>query len=164
MYPEMDKIEKEQVEWVFSLTGGELADAPLRFAEVKTEPYRMAGGLKGSVLTVRRWWRRWWYDGVPEYARRDLTGGWDDQNYITIVTDCLFGEPPKKIIAKGKVWRRVAVYTSSGEGECPGHGRAVAEDEAKDGRCPLCEDPVGKEHGMIYLGDGWAEVVYRTRS
>lgn len=33
---------------------------------------------------------------------------------------------------------------------------------ARTARCPYCEARIGEEHGYIYLGDGWAEVVYQS--
>lgn len=148
MYPEIDRNEREQIEWVFGLTGGELNDKPLRYANLvccmKHPEYE-------------RHWAPYFYDGVPEYARRIeyKLGG----SFMTVVHCALYGsEMPRVIYAGGKRWRKIATYTSSGETECPGK-----DFDSPSRPCPLCEAREGEEHGMIYIGEGWAEVVYRAR-
>lgn len=159
-----DAAEREQVMWVFSLTGGELNDKPI----VSDDGYRIA----------------YHYDGPPDYARREefsdcLDGGVD---YFTAVRDIMFGEPPATLAFKGKVYALQATFSSSGECECPGrtlHECSGSEDHATidddgctvsvvaDGECNggtecvLCGASNGEPHGYIYLGDGWAELVYR---
>jgi hypothetical protein len=150
MYPVEDANEKRQIEEVFGLTGGELADAPLRYA------YHVEPGGPGDEPVKRRW-ARYFYDGRPAYEERRAQ---ESGSFITIVACELFGTMPRVIQARGKRWRKVASYTVSGETECPGK---AAEDVVTAVRCSYCEADVGEEHGMIYIGDGWSEVVYRAR-
>lgn len=142
------EIERESVEWVFALTGGELEDKPWRFASVD----------KNGEL--ERHWAWYWYEGQPEYLKQDYS-----HTYRTAV---LWWEPPKKIRSHGREWRLVGLYRSSGETECPARGCdegvEVLEKQCDGGNvCPLCEEDVGETHGYIYLGDGWCEAVYRTK-
>ena len=37
----------------------------------------------------------------------------------------------------------------------------LGESARLEDRCPLCEAGPDEDHGYIYIGDGWAEVVYR---
>lgn len=153
MYPEIDQVEREQVEYVFGLTGGELSDRPLRY-------YGSTETGCGNVLDPKRKWARYWYDGAPDYVGRqfDRFG-----SVMTMVMDCLFGYPPKRILSQGKVWRRVAAFTNSGECECPEADGMVRYDST-GGECRLCGAADQEEHGFIYLGDGWTEVVYVSRA
>lgn len=162
MYPVNDKDERAQVERVFSLTRGELADAPLRY--FRPEGVCMTGA--GNPLPARRCWARYWYEGTPDWPR--ITRG----SYITIVACELYGSLPSRIQAHGRKWRKVARYASSGEAECPGrldNGsdealRVDASDCAADsGHCYYCEEKIGEPHGFIYLGDGWGETIYYSR-
>jgi hypothetical protein len=149
-YPKIDQNEQEQIMEVFRLTGGELADKPLRYLPVD-----------GDDPEERRW-ARYFYDGAPPYIEWGLEfklGG----TFLTIVTCELYGEMPKRIMTSdGRVWRKVRTFRSSGEAECPCKG--VDTEDLPKGTCPLCAAKEGEEHGMIYIGEGWAEVVYRTRS
>jgi hypothetical protein len=87
----------------------------------------------------------YWYEGVPEYSSelRHLDGA------RTVITCCLFGhpEPPAG-------WEQVASFTSSGEAACWWCGEGTGND-AERLRCKLCEGD-----GLVFLGDGWCEVVY----
>lgn len=92
-----DLPEREEIEWVFGLTGGELADEP------------WAG-------------HRYWYEGIPEYAHDDFpphAEAWGD--YRTIVMQALYSPPPERIAdpATGDVWILDKTYSSSGEAELP---------------------------------------------
>ena len=89
----------------------------------------------------------YWYEGVPHYAVE--LGDIDDAR--TAILDCMFGvpEPPSG-------WKVVASYSSSGEAECWWCYGRNGEDQ-RDG-CPLCEGD-----GIIYIGDGWREVVMVPR-
>ena len=156
MYPIHDPVEAESVTWVFSLTGGELESSPLRYAyrsdTARFVDYKFQPGFK-------RGWIRYWYDGSPEYVAREhgrLRG-----STITLVSDCSFGGPPSVIYARGKRYRRIAQFVSSGETECP--GKDCEEPIPEGERCPLCEGDASEGHGYIYLGDGWAESVYYCR-
>lgn len=154
MYPKTDFTEKQRVEQVFDLTGGELADKPLRLAYA-----RSSGDTSG--LPYRRTWARYFYDGVPNYAEADFarrTG-----TFITIVVDEQFQELPRTIYARGRRWKRIAAFRSSGETDCPDTGHVIAEAVFPLDRCPLCEARIGEHHESIYIGDGWSEVVYGAR-
>lgn len=162
------KIERERVEWVFGLTGGELEDE----------------AWEGN---------RYWFDGPPEYGGEDFRDQYaPGVEYRTVVRNALYapsrqeiqGEPTAK--GPGPSWRLVRTFTSSGETECPGRGDTSGETllvgghlapglrkmetvgaykvgAVTDGRCPLCEAEKGQPHGFIYLGEGWVEVVYRRQ-
>jgi hypothetical protein len=124
--------EREQVEYVFGLTGGELDDEPW-------------GGFKYN------------YDGPPDYAASDYPDRYDfNVQYRTVIGDFLFGGPPEVIEDDQGVWHKSGMFTTSGETECPLHDQPVEEE-----RCPLCDEARGDEHGYIYIGDGWAEVIFR---
>ena len=153
MYPIVDTKEKMEVQEVFGLTGGELEDRPLRFLGEK----RWQSDGSGTGEWSRRW-ARYWYTGSPDYAPK-IERRWRG-DVMTIVTCELFGTLPTKIFAKGKRWRKVARFASSGEVECPWKDTDPVGDE--DGPCNLC-DAIGGAHGYIYLGDGWSESVYVAR-
>jgi hypothetical protein len=138
-----DPIERQQIEEVFGLGGGELSDKPWQGF-----PY--------------------WYVGIPDYLGR---AEYPDQHssgieYRTVVTCLLYGDAPTIIDDGSQRWQRTEHFTSSGETECPwaqaDDGPTVTADQAKDGECPLCGESVGSEHRYIYLGDGWSEVIYRN--
>ena len=176
MYPKIDEQEKSQVEEVFGLTGGELSDKPMRIAELKYDPgipsmIEKWGKSYAPKWIAKRWWVRYFYDGVPSYVERDFRNM--SGSFFTMVKNCLFGSPALHIVAQGKIWRRVATYTSSGETDCPFQGvsdedvpwaeRTHLGDRSTVHHCPACEAEKGEEHGCIYLGEGWAEIVYRAR-
>lgn len=174
--------EREQIEQVFELTSGDLSDEPW---EMKSAP-EWAQGFQpkcpacGNYLLpctatatgihpgFEPYRCTYWYEGVPEYAEEsfpelnhhDIYS--TTHEYRTIVRDVTFGSPPERTIDG---WERVATFTSSGETECPergGYAWVPTVDEGS-GPCYLCEAKPGEEHGYIYIGDGWAEVVYRRR-
>jgi hypothetical protein len=65
--------------------------------------------------------------------------------------------PPERIADAEGIWELQATFVSSGEAECPQGTESVEEE-----RCPLCDEARGQSHGYIYLGDGWAEAVFRN--
>lgn len=91
----------------------------------------------------------YWYSGVPEYATelRDL------EDARTAIVCCLFGfpEPPTG-------WEQVAVFSSSGEAACWWCGEGTGN-EADRPTCKLCGGD-----GLVYLGDGWCEILYGRRT
>jgi hypothetical protein len=143
-------IEKEQVEWVFGLTGGELSDEPWLVA---VENH----GEEEARTFV------YWYEGVPEYAAEDHKDRFDEGvQYRTIVKDCSCLVPMhEKLRDEQGEWVLVRTFSSSGETECP----AKNDDETKiaEKKCLLCDADPGDEHGFIYLGDGWLEAIYRNQ-
>jgi hypothetical protein len=139
--------EREQVEWVFGLTGGELDDDPLKWTDEDGRE--------------RAW--AYHYDGVPEWCEREdfpdrYANGVD---YFTLVEiGCSYGSgAPETIRFDGKLYVRVHQYVHSGETDCPrgpcGEGQETVEEEL----CYLCEAERGEAHGCIYVGDG-CESVY----
>jgi hypothetical protein len=139
-----DTVEREQIAWVFGLTGGELSDSPFVTADERTFAY--------------------WYDGAPEYDDHD----YEDLGFetlMTVIASELYSREPDRLVEKdGSVWRRLASFTSSGETECPGQQDdepTVTDAHCNGGdRCVLCDEAKGEEHGFIYLGDGWVEIIY----
>lgn len=163
------ELERERVACVFGLGGGELNTPHPDFPD--SEGWDGPDGIAH------------WYNGVPEYATelRDAhevecehcggdgidpdTGdecevcdgrGDLDVEVRTAILDCMFGfpEPPAG-------WERIASFSSSGEASCwwcaagavdDGNGNGVAKTT-----CPLCEGD-----GLVYIGDGWREVVYAS--
>lgn len=83
-------LERERVEVVFRLTGGELHDRHPKFPDEWDDVFA------------------YWYEGTPEYAE-DL----DDTDCRTAVVDCLYGFPD---VPEG--WEQVAAFSSSGETQC----------------------------------------------
>lgn len=126
-----DNLERDRIACVFGLGGGELHQADDRF------PDEWDGVFEH------------WYDGVPDYVSLSELGLDNDDEVRTAILDVLFGppEPPPG-------WRFVASYTSSGEAACWWCGDGTGNEEARDA-CTLCEGD-----GYVYLGDGWAEVVF----
>jgi len=138
------RIQRECVEWVFGLTGGELNDKPWRpFTE------RDLSGEPETFLYS--------YDGPPDYDVRDSSDG----DYVTVVSDCLTGEEPENLYENGTRYVRVAIFMSSGETDCIGPADESHVGESVERPCPYCESQEGEEHGCIYLGDGWCETVYQ---
>jgi hypothetical protein len=94
---------------------------------------------------------RYWYDGAPEYAASDYRN--DSRRLVTLVACELWSE-----IKVDQGWDRVASFTSSGEAACPWCGDGTGEEEEGRDGCLLCEGD-----GLVYLGDGWREVVFAKR-
>ncbi len=137
-------IEKERIEQVFGLTGGEL----------ETSPWKCQSRENPELSIDREWSFAYWYEGVPEYAKRDFEDP-HDGCHRTVVTECVFGAPPAVLEDEDGRWYRVQSYSSSGETQCSWEG---CEDAEENLPCKICEGE--DEHGCIYLGEGWCEVVY----
>jgi hypothetical protein len=133
--PERHAQETAQIAEVFGLTGGELESEPWRSTAIKE--------TSGTLYEVNSFW---WYEGAPEWSELAKDTSFE---YRTQVRDILFGEP-ETVLQPGD-WQLVATYLNSGETECHHADAGIA-----DADCPLCEGD-----GFIYIGDGWAEVVYR---
>ncbi len=170
MYPIHDAIERQRVEWIHGLTGGETADRPFRMLDLG----------RGKRL-----WARYWYEGAPDWSnehaydsgRKGWRGSWR-----TLVWDSgSYGShlPPQSFRdSSGRRWRKVASYRSAAECECPvpdSHLGKVTRREAvllpankwdrqypkrRKAECPMCEERIGSEHSYLYLGEGWLEAVY----
>lgn len=156
------EIEREQVEWVFGLTGGELNDGPFIYHTMSN----YSGWVEHQHL--------YWYDGCPDYVDRAERQEWEETDAVTLVVagGGYLSPPSPWIVTDRGAWVLVATYTSSGEAECPlrdvedGEGEDVGRGLVEDGRCYLCEariigtvDNPPEGHGYIYTGDGY-EAVY----
>lgn len=143
------RIERECVEQVFCLTGGELNDKPVTYTDDSGE---------GTL--------RYTYDGGPDYAQSDF----EDlhSNYVRYFTAVRQYSPHhtseimgSEIKIDGKTYKCVSVFNSSGETQCPCADMGGEPDPFAGKECPYCGKQDGEKHGHIYLGDGWCEVVYR---
>lgn len=146
--------EREQVAEVFSLTGGELEDAAWH-AEDRS--------------VARDWTFTYWYQGVPDYVQSeyDAMPLSYAPTYRTVCRNEMFGDVPERVTDDEGTWLRVARYRTSGETECPGKNGSIPGIADERGLnimetpCPLCGENPQSFHGHIYIGDGWAEIVYR---
>jgi hypothetical protein len=152
-----EEIERERIEWVYGLTGGELADTPWRgFAGDESHER----DVEPVAIT-----RAYWYEGIPDYCERSERERWTyDTRAVTLITwgGGYLPYPKKWIADESGIWVKVACYTNSGETECPGRhedeGPKVRPEQCgEDGWCLLCEER--EEHGYIYLGEGY-EAIY----
>jgi hypothetical protein len=140
---------KQQVMWVFGLTGGELAD----------QPWEVERGDDPEDTEVFDYW----YKGAPDYAEGDFES---EATLRTVCYNNLFMTLPKTIADRktGEEWALVRDYGSGGETACPGQDEGKVEKRhctEETDECVLCEEKVGEPHGMIYLGEGWVEAVYQ---
>lgn len=153
--PEPEGNEREQVQQVFGLTGGELMD-------VEWETHLPHVETHSVTFT-------YWYHGVPEYVSESLQFP-ISQTYRTVCESELYGMVPERVTDDEGTWKVVARYSTSGEVECPCRNSDNPDAVSVDNPCPLCgadgtdaypiTEPV---HGYIYIGDGWAEIVYRLQ-
>lgn len=88
--------EREQIEVVFGLLGGELEKKPWD-----------GGRWDGDRFP-------WWYEGIPEYAKDEPWHVKDLYEYATVICEEIDGE---RDTPEG--WERVARYSSSGEADHP---------------------------------------------
>jgi hypothetical protein len=129
--------------------------------------------LTGGELDDEPWnGFRYNFDGVPDWARPDFKDRYD-REYRTVVSCFLYGGPSERIVDASGEWTLQATYSSSGETECPLRDVDAEEQEAiythrekqfnlpRIERCFLCDEERGDDHRYIYLGDGWAECVFR---
>lgn len=113
--------------------------------------------------------------GCAEYAESDFKRferDWYDVSYRTLVfPGGVINAPHRELYDGQGVWKLVETYANFGEVECPyrsykdprqrivgGDGEADLLDE--NGRCQLCDEEQGDEHGYIYLGVCAYEAVY----
>ena len=150
VYQSEAQQEREQVENVYGLGGGELDDSGDNF-----------GGYA------------FWYEGAPEYAdeARDY-----DNEYRTVLMlgGGFLPNPEKTLEADGQTWTFAANYMNSGESDCwvcgsGGNGKEWWAEEFEkehgeaprpDDQCGLCETEFNDMPGMVYIGDGY-EAVYK---
>jgi len=166
------RVERERIEWVMGLTG-ELDDHPWEpwkpYVEDRIGEFaqdHLDGRFNAWDQASERQSFAYTYEELPEWASSDYPDRFDsDVHYRTIVVDCLFGGPPSTLIDGGRVYKLASSYQHSGERECP--LADVERDDSDDHEyavkrpCELCEAQDGEEHGYIYLGEGWCEVVYK---
>ena len=161
------QIERECVEWVFGLTGGELMDRPWVVVTLRKNPEDadVSDEEMGEPYT-----NPYWYSGVPKWVAREIPHQ-DVYDFRTIVRCVSHGGAYARLWDPftNEAWELVETFTSSGETQCPLHDVEDAPETAyENGRCVYCEaERITKrgedvtKHGHIYLGDGWAELVYR---
>jgi len=140
-------IERERMACAFCLGGGELHEPHPDFPDE----------WDGTIA--------YWYEGTPEYA----TEYRDEHDCRTALMSVSAGLP-----SPPDGWELLGTHTASGEAECwwcgPGTGwdgsdeQVLAEHHAEmptptgyrgDPKCKLCGGD-----GHVYLGGGWAEVVF----
>lgn len=102
--------DRESVEWVFGLLGGELMDEP----------------WKPSDADGREWTVTYWFDGVPEYAESEYD--WTGNTYRTAIRDEMFGPMPDVLVDSLGTYNRVGSFRSSGEAELPDQSYAYIGD------------------------------------
>lgn len=141
------RINRESVECVFGLTGGELEDKPW-----------VCTSDNGEISQKFAFW----YEGSPDYCKRD----WSTETR-TIIFEGLYSSAPITLVDGTGTWTKFASFTSSGECECPHRNADDSEDTdaeiaEDDSTCELCGETDGDGHGFIYLGDGYSEVVYKV--
>ncbi len=182
--------EREQVEWIFGLTGGELSDAPWRVvyeseSDVDATTFTPEGErVPEHELYCSTW--RYWCEDAPSYVTEreepELHPEWP-ATCRTVVTCAIHGGVRRVFFdaEDGKKWELLKYFTSSGEAPCPvpeNHPSKVRRSEAKlqppnqyrdrpkqrRAECVMCGERIGEEHGYLYLGDGWVEAVYVCRN
>lgn len=168
-------LERERVEWVFGLTGGEL-DADPSWTVWEPHDYERLGldmitrpVGPGDLAEITY---RYSYDGAPDEAQ-----DYDNQYRTILCYGGGFLPYPAPWMADGEgIWVLVQTFTSSGEAECPGQhedaGNIVRRDQARlsedypqregprRAECVLCAERIGSKHGHIGIGEGY-EAVYR---
>jgi hypothetical protein len=139
-----EQIERQTIEYLF----GDLDD-----------PWRDADGVVRFGYS---------YDGAPEWAT-EYTSDYDNRYATGIVTGGGFLPSPPEVISDpdGGTWHLVETFAHSGEKECPlSEGYPAGKVQADhcngpdDSVCPFCEEPIGADHGFVYVGDSY-EAVYR---
>lgn len=138
-----DDIEREQIEWVFGLTGGELEAEPWEYEEFKEESeYRPAE--RPAFRYVKRPHSssfRYWYQDPPDYVDRRELASRDDYNAVfrTAVVNELYGPAPAALRDAEGIWQKVRSFRNSGETECP--NREPQEDDDPADLIPSDTDP-----------------------
>ena len=131
-----------------------------RWTKQRLETERMAYvfGLTGGELADKPWSKRaWWYEGIPDYVGDDFPDRYSsDVEYRTTLECCLYEPAIEANAPRG--WKFVRYYTTSGETDCGWCGDGTGNEGQRD-KCKLCEGD-----GLIYIGDGWAEVVYSRKA
>ena len=152
VYTDEAALEKEQIENVFGLGGGELE-------------HESFAGYKYN------------YEGPPDYAE-EIDDDFNYQYRTVIVSGGGHLPPPDKTLEhEGVTWELVDHFMSSGESDCwvcgaGGNGKEwwAEEFEKQHGRpptpedeCGLCEYKFADMPGSTHIGEGY-EVVYRVHN
>lgn len=115
-------IERQQVQEVFNLGGGELATKPLRYQYAKN--FSSPDDVLSDPIEWAETSDRYWYGFAPEWAEDDMKRSdkdfWDS-TYLTILTygGGFLPHANRLIKVKRKLYDLVVVCNNSGEVECP---------------------------------------------
>lgn len=168
-----EAIERQQVEEVFGLTGGELEDEPWicwtqMESEVDGEPL-YGKNEEFHAQSFWEWKERYWYEGPPEYVEREMQRQFPGTLRTLVNPGGIITAPHRELYDGQGIWKLRETFNNSGEAECPArsydfeartdveHGKIGI---VKGERCPLCDEQEGDEHGYIYLGVCSYEAVY----
>ena len=126
-----------------------LTDAEREHASVEAVFGLTGGELEDGPCPINDGGRthRYWYEGVPDYVRHEYRN--ERRRLLTVAACELYGE-----VETPEGWERLASFSSSGETDCPWCGDGTGNEDGRED-CPLCEGD-----GLLYLGDGWSEVVF----
>lgn len=119
--------------------------------EIEREQIKAVFFLDDSELEDEPWGDiQYWYEGCPSYLGTPDYTDMYSREYRTGVQCLLYAGELKA----PEGWEIMSSYTTSGERVCCCEGPRF---DTPNPDCPLCEGD-----GLIYIGDGWAEVVYRA--
>lgn len=145
------QLDRQRLELVTGLTGGELMDQPWFYLKDN-------GQAPHVVEDKMVWTEDWflgvfidWYEGAPEYdeeRNRSL------KTYRTAVLSSCYTLPAAEIIDSEGVWKMVAHDVGSGEAGCYCQDTTETDSPEKQNPCVLCEGD-----GFVYVGQV-IEVVY----
>ena len=126
-----------------------LTDAEREHASVEAVFGLTGGELEDGPCPINDGGRthRYWYEGVPDYVRHEYRN--ERRRLLTVAACELYGQ-----VETPEGWERLASFSSSGETDCPWCGDGTGNEDGRED-CPLCEGD-----GLLYLGDGWREVVF----
>src|SRR5690242_19089537 len=99
--------EREQLEWVLGLTGGEMERDPLHYFEETARG--MVDGKPTEYPIGEEVSHAYWYDGIPEWAGDDFDDS-DESNvhYMTLIyVSCIYRDMPEMIYVDREWWIRV---------------------------------------------------------
>lgn len=181
MTPEQEKaFEREQVQAVFSLYGGELEEEPwVYWTQHESSANHAPLWDKADPMhekSMMEWAARYWYEGAPEYVESEYREFSSVRTFVQ--PGGMLTSPHQELYDGQGIWKLKELYSASGEAPCPAQTwdpikheekaegvrcRKVEQAEAELGdgeECPLCGEKVGEEHGYVYLGDSSYEAVY----
>jgi hypothetical protein len=152
-------IEREQVERVLRLTGGELDDKPWHYwlAHRYSDGTAMDTGDIDSFYEGRS---HYWYEGAPDGSEIEDSASRNLRTLIAFGGGYMSAPNPELYDGDG-IWKLVHSWNHSGETECPGQQynrdgtKTVTEETSTDGECHLCEEKIGEDHRFIYIGEGY---------